>query len=73
MFVIVLQRIFPPNQSSDLVRRGAVVHAATVSEFGVYSVLLTDASGEVVMNKAAGHLLRTKVGFLIVFSFLRLG
>jgi hypothetical protein len=59
--IVCAQRIFPPDQTSHLVRNGQVVRAETVSEFGVYSVFVSDAAGGIVCNEAAGHLLRTKV------------
>lgn len=56
---ILMERIFPPAQTSTLVRSCEVCTTATVSEFGVFSVYLRSGD-EVVLNEAAGHLLRTK-------------
>lgn len=56
-----MQRIFPRKQTSVLVRGGAPIIGEALSELGIYSSLLVSRSGTVVLNKAAGHLVRTKL------------
>jgi glutathione synthase len=46
-----------------MVRRGAVTVGPAVNEMGVYGIFLSDGR-DVLHNEPAGHLLRTKVGFL---------
>ncbi len=57
------QRIKPPQHPSAMVRRGAVTVGPAVNEMGVYGIFLSDGR-DVLHNEPAGHLLRTKVGFL---------
>ena len=58
---ILMQRIRPRHQPAALVRDGVATIGPAVSELGVYSALLTSGPGLVVTNKAAGHLVRTKI------------
>jgi glutathione synthase len=58
---ILMQRLFPPQQKSVLVRAGRVEGTGdTVSELGCYGVLVVDSDGKVILNEYAGLLLRTK-------------
>ncbi|KAH9256239.1 glutathione synthetase [Batrachochytrium salamandrivorans] len=56
---ILMERIFPPSQTAWLMRNGHVVQGQAVCELGVYSTFLGNGT-EVLINCAAGHLLRTK-------------
>ena len=58
---ILMQRIQPRRAPAVLVRRGVATIGPAVSELGVYSTLLTSATGRVLLNEAAGHLVRTKL------------
>ena len=58
---ILMQRVLPKRQQAVLVRGGQPLVGPAVSELGVYSALLTSKSGALVLNKAAGHLVRTKL------------
>jgi glutathione synthase len=56
-----MERVFPAPTPTWFVRAGRGVAALpAVSELGVYSVWLADG-GPPLLNRAAGHLLRTKV------------
>jgi glutathione synthetase len=58
---ILMQRLFPPQQRAILLRGGKVEGSGeSVSELGCYGTLVVDHAGEVVHNKYAGFLLRTK-------------
>lgn len=58
---ILMRRILSPKQENKFVRRGVMSPmVSTVSEYGIYSVYCTGPSGEVVMNKPVGTLVRTK-------------
>ena len=50
---ILMQRILPRRSTAVLVRDGATVVGGAASELGVYSALLTDRKGRVVLNRAA--------------------
>eukprot|EP00271_Cylindrocystis_brebissonii_P007597 TRINITY_DN21175_c0_g1_i1.p1 TRINITY_DN21175_c0_g1~~TRINITY_DN21175_c0_g1_i1.p1 ORF type:complete len:714 (+),score=87.55 TRINITY_DN21175_c0_g1_i1:209-2350(+) len=56
---ILMQRIFPPTHSSYLLRNGGMIEEETLSELGIYSTYLRHGE-KVILNQAAGHLLRTK-------------
>lgn len=56
---ILMQRIRPPVNSTAMVRAGAVVEVDALSELGIFGTYLS-RHGEVLLNKQAGHLLRTK-------------
>lgn len=56
---ILMQRIRPPIKSTAMVRGGEVVEVDALSELGVFGVYL-ERQGKVLLNKQAGHLLRTK-------------
>ena len=58
---ILMQRIFPREKPAVLVRGGAPRAGPAVSELGVYSTYLRSAAGRVLLNKACGHLVRTKL------------
>lgn len=57
---ILMQRIFPAENSSYLIRDGVWRTAKTVSELGVFSTYLRNGKRE-ILNKQAGHLVRSKV------------
>ncbi len=57
---ILMQRIQPAIRPTIMLREGCVVKCDGVSELGVYGVLVRTDDGEVMMNKSAGHLVRTK-------------
>ncbi|CAI5484933.1 unnamed protein product [Closterium sp. Yama58-4] len=56
---ILMQRLFPPVHRSVLIRRCQWSWNDTLSELGVYGTYLRNGD-KVVINAAAGHLLRTK-------------
>lgn len=57
---VLMERILPPARKAVLVRNGATMETETLSEVGVYGVMVR--RGEtVLMNKDAGHLVRTKM------------
>jgi glutathione synthase len=56
---ILMQRILPPLTHTLCLRAGQVAALETVSELGVYTGYLRIGE-QVVMNRGAGHLLRTK-------------
>ncbi|CAI5496888.1 unnamed protein product [Closterium sp. Naga37s-1] len=56
---ILMQRLFPPVHRSVLIRRCQHSWNDTLSELGVYGTYLRNGD-RVVINAAAGHLLRTK-------------
>ncbi|CAM6100484.1 unnamed protein product [Calypogeia fissa] len=56
---ILMQRIFPKEHTSYLVRGGAWSANKTISELGIYGVYVRNGDRE-VLNVHAGHLLRTK-------------
>ena len=58
---ILMQRILPPTLPAVMVRAGAAAEAPTLSELGIYSVLLRRGD-RVLLNREAGHLVRTKAG-----------
>lgn len=55
-----MQRIFPEKQLSVMVRAGKLTVGPAISEIGVYSSLLVSKNDRVLLNKANGHLVRTK-------------
>ncbi|RLN97338.1 hypothetical protein BBJ28_00003415 [Nothophytophthora sp. Chile5] len=58
---ILMARIFPKENAAVLVRNSATVGGTTISELGMYIASLFDADGKEIVNKHAGHLLRTKL------------
>eukprot|EP00899_Mesostigma_viride_P010761 jgi/Mesvir1/19687/Mv09956-RA.1 len=56
---ILMERIRPPIHPGTFLRNGAVVTCDSLSELGIYSTYLR-VDGDVLINKASGHLLRTK-------------
>ena len=56
---VLMQRIAPPIHRAVLLRDGAAREADTLSELGVYSVLVRQG-GRIVLSQGAGHLVRTK-------------
>ena len=57
--LVLMQKILPPSNTSVLVRRGKYEALETLSELGIYGVLLR-VGEEVTMNEEAGMLVRTK-------------
>jgi glutathione synthase len=59
---ILMERLFPPSQTSILLRGGVVEGSGeTVSELGCYGTILVSHDGrDVLHNEYAGFLLRTK-------------
>ena len=57
----LMQRIFPRAEPAVLVRGAAPTAGPAVSELGVYSTYLRAHSGRVLLNRATGHLVRTKL------------
>ncbi|KAH9287617.1 hypothetical protein KI387_031734, partial [Taxus chinensis] len=57
---ILMQRIFPPIQTSYLVRDGSCQQSNTVSELGIFGAYLRNKDN-VLINDQTGYLVRTKV------------
>jgi glutathione synthetase len=58
---ILMERLFPPEQRSVLLRNGKVEGSGeSVSELGCYGTLVVAPDGKVAHNEYAGFLLRTK-------------
>ena len=58
---ILMQRLFPPQQTAILMRGGIVEgQGDSISELGAFGTLVVDPDGQVVHNTYAGFLLRTK-------------
>lgn len=57
--LVLMQKILPPSHRTTMVRRGAYEEMDTLSELGIYGVLLR-VGEDVVMNNEAGVLVRTK-------------
>lgn len=57
---ILMARIFPKENPAVLVRNSVTAAGGTISELGMYITSLFDDGREIV-NKHAGHLLRTKL------------
>lgn len=58
---ILMQRLFPPQQTAVLMRGGRVEgFGESISELGAFGTLVVDSGGNVVHNNYAGFLLRTK-------------
>lgn len=58
---ILMQRLFPPQQTAILLRGGKVEGSGeSISELGAFGTLVVDGEGAVIHNKYAGFLLRTK-------------
>lgn len=58
---ILMQRLFPPQQTAILLRGGKVEGSGeSISELGAFATLVVDSEGSIVHNKYAGFLLRTK-------------
>jgi len=58
---ILMERIFPKENPAVLVRNSLTSSGKTISELGMYITSLFDAEGKELVNKHAGHLLRTKL------------
>ncbi|KAJ2777980.1 Glutathione synthetase [Coemansia interrupta] len=57
---ILMDLIRAPGFRNVLLRNGQLVASEVVSELGIYGVWVSDADGNVVVNRHGGHLLRTK-------------
>lgn len=59
---VLMQRIFPKDQTSVCLKKGLVSITPSISELGIYGVFLGDGSEEKpsILNQYAGYLLRTK-------------
>ncbi|KAJ1898870.1 Glutathione synthetase [Kickxella alabastrina] len=57
---ILMDLIRAPEFGNVLLRNGQLVASEVVSELGIYGIWVSDAQGNVVVNCAGGHLLRTK-------------
>ncbi|KAJ1849465.1 Glutathione synthetase, partial [Coemansia sp. RSA 2708] len=57
---ILMDLIRAPGFNSMLLRNGELFSAEVVSELGIYGIWVSDAQGNVVVNRHGGHLLRTK-------------
>ena len=58
---ILMERIFPNENPAILVRNSATSSGPTISELGMFITSLFDGEGKEIVNKHAGHLLRTKL------------
>uniref|UniRef100_A0AAV1VD27 Glutathione synthetase n=1 Tax=Peronospora matthiolae TaxID=2874970 RepID=A0AAV1VD27_9STRA len=58
---ILMERIFPNENPAILVRNGVASSGPTISELGMFITSLFDGEGKEIVNKHAGHLLRTKL------------
>jgi len=58
---ILMERILVPEVDTYLLRDEKISKVEGVAELGIYGTFISDAQGQVVLNKAAGFLLRTKV------------
>ncbi|KAG7388887.1 hypothetical protein PHYPSEUDO_011721 [Phytophthora pseudosyringae] len=58
---ILMERIFPKENPAVLVRNNLPVSGPTISELGMFVTSLFDSEGKEIVNKHAGHLLRTKL------------
>jgi glutathione synthase len=58
---ILMERLFPPQQQAILLRSGKVQGSGeSISELGCFGAVVASSEGDVVHNKYAGFLLRTK-------------
>jgi glutathione synthase len=58
---ILMQRLFPPKQRAILLRGGKVEGSGdSVSELGCFGCIVSTLDGDILHNKYAGFLLRTK-------------
>ncbi|CAH0481993.1 unnamed protein product [Peronospora belbahrii] len=58
---ILMERIFPKENPAVLVRNNFASSGYTISELGMFVTCLFDGEGKEILNKHAGHLLRTKL------------
>ncbi|CAI5724275.1 unnamed protein product [Hyaloperonospora brassicae] len=58
---ILMERIFPDENLAVLVRNNVTSSGPTISELGMFIASLFDSEGKAILNKHAGHLLRTKL------------
>ncbi|CAI5701487.1 unnamed protein product [Peronospora effusa] len=58
---ILMERIFPKENPAVLVRNSCSSSGCTISELGMFITSLFDGEGKEIINKHAGHLLRTKL------------
>lgn len=57
--LILMQRILPPSHMVTMIRRGVATDVESLSELGIYGVLLRKGAN-VLVNHKAGQLVRTK-------------
>jgi len=59
---ILMERVRPPISNNFILREGKIYSdEPMISELGIYSVFLSDANGQILIDEEAGHLLRTKL------------
>ncbi|TDH70499.1 hypothetical protein CCR75_000366 [Bremia lactucae] len=58
---ILMERIFPKENAAVLLRNSLTSSGPTISELGMFITSLFDSEGQEILNKHAGHLLRTKL------------
>lgn len=58
---ILMERIFPKENAAVLLRNSRTSSGFTISELGMFITSLFDGEGKEILNKHAGHLLRTKL------------
>ncbi|KAF1793688.1 Pre-ATP-grasp domain [Phytophthora cactorum] len=58
---ILMERIFPKENPAVLLRNSLTSSGPTISELGMFITSLFDGEGNEIVNKHAGHLLRTKL------------
>ncbi|KAG3105765.1 Glutathione synthetase [Phytophthora idaei] len=58
---ILMERIFPKENPAVLLRNSLTSSGPTISELGMFITSLFDGEGKEIVNKHAGHLLRTKL------------
>jgi len=57
---IIMERIFPPNFETYIIKENQLKIADCVSEFSIYGVVLSNPENTYLINKPAGFLVRTK-------------
>ncbi|RLV92342.1 Glutathione synthetase [Spathaspora sp. JA1] len=58
---ILMEIINPPNYKNKIIRNGEIFNENIISELGIFgTILFNESSGEILTNKNAGWLLRSK-------------
>lgn len=58
---ILMELISPPTHKNKIIREGKLYHEDIISELGVFgTIVFNEETGEIKLNKTAGHLLRSK-------------